>query len=159
MASETNYSVSELVDLMNRCQHNTAESSFEGELTDAALVRNLCRVAGDTTSKVEILELLACHHASVVREAVADNPNLPPQILALLSRDQSVDVRHAIAENHNIPLSILEDLVLDENPYVSHRARQTLARIYCQSMVRTNCKTLKLEKRHRLNNAYARYSY
>jgi hypothetical protein len=62
-----------------------------------------------------------------VRIAVACNANAPIDILETLSNDKDADVRYSLAENPLLPASILEKLADDENPYVTYRARKTLA--------------------------------
>lgn len=85
-----------------------------------------------------MLDQLACHPSSVVREAVADNINTPIDTLWVLAEDDCVDVRYAMAENHNIPLAILSALADDANPYVACRAGATIERLLGGNVVQTD---------------------
>jgi hypothetical protein len=106
--------------------------------TPAKVLAELCetapdciieRIAENPRLSVEMLSKLATHCSAAVRVAVAENTNTLLDVLLALCQDESVDVRYSIAENHSMPFGILESLVDDENPYVSMRARKTLARL------------------------------
>ncbi len=106
--------------------------------TPARVLAELCetapdciieRIAENPRASAEMLSKLAHHCSAAVRVAVAENTNTVLDVLLELCQDESVDVRYSIAENHSMPFGILESLVDDENPYVSMRARKTLARL------------------------------
>lgn len=91
--------------------------------------RVLVRIAENTNTASNTLGKLALSEDSEVRMAVAENHNSPQSCLELLVDDPSVDVRYRLAENPNAPITLLYKALKDENPYVSCRARKTLARI------------------------------
>jgi hypothetical protein len=73
-----------------------------------------------------LLEELARHSNSDVRQAVAESRRTPVTALWNLARDEDADVRYVLAECSHISTDILEALSKDENPYVSTRAIKTL---------------------------------
>ena len=99
------------------------------DLADTAPDCVLERIAENPRCSPETLSKLAAHCCAAVRVAVAENTNTVLDVLLTLVQDESVDVRYSIAENHSMPFGILESLVDDDNPYVSMRARKTLARL------------------------------
>lgn len=98
-------------------------------LTHVSPVDVLVRVAENQNACSQTLTRLAMHEDFEVRMAVAENPNCPSICLEMLIDDRCADVRFRLAENPNAPISVLYKALKDENPYVSHRARKTLARI------------------------------
>lgn len=108
----------------------TKVQDYFGALFSDTSINCLTRIAENISMPASMLEQLALHSDSSVREAVADNPNTPLDTMWLLARDESVDVRYAIAENHNVALAILTFLCEDENPYVACRARATMDRLW-----------------------------
>jgi hypothetical protein len=83
------------------------------------------KVAEDSTTGWQILELLANHNSPSVRAAVADNVNANQSTLLKLAYDSDVDLRYQLAENHNISREVLAVLLEDENPWVRVRAEMT----------------------------------
>lgn len=92
------------------------------------------RIAENPNTSKETLSKLAFSHDPDVRAAIVDNPGTPESCFKRLINDESVDVRYRIAENPHAPLTSLYSLLRDENPYVSQRARQTLARILSNTL-------------------------
>ena len=76
-----------------------------------------------------VLHKLAKSKDITVRTAVADHANTSIETILFLTKDHSEDLRYALAENHNLDIQALKILSEDENPYVSHRAKKTLARL------------------------------
>ena len=95
-------------------------------------LKSITKLAEDSKTHPSILRVLSYHKDVHVRQAVADNPNLPQDCLFKLARDQSHDVRYQIAENHNVPVQVISILAEDENPYVRLRAEWTLCRLHAQ---------------------------
>jgi hypothetical protein len=104
-------------------------SKVLAELAESSPDCVLERIAENPRASSETLSRLAAHCCAAVRAAVAENTNTLLDVLLELVQDESVDVRYSIAENHSMPFGILESLIDDENPYVSMRARKTLARL------------------------------
>jgi hypothetical protein len=98
-------------------------------LTEVSPLPVLVRVAENTACPRNTLARLAYHPDPQVRSAVADNAATPESAFKRLANDESLDVRYRVAENPWAPAASLYALVRDENPYVSSRARETLARI------------------------------
>ncbi len=98
-------------------------------LTHVSPVGVIVRVAENPNTASYTLSRLAQHEDSEVRCAVAENTNCPSNCVEDLAGDECSDVRYLLAENPHAPLSVLYRALKDENPYVSHRARKTLARI------------------------------
>jgi len=69
-------------------------------------VQGLAQSAREATSP-ELLSQLADNPISMVREAVASNPNTPPHVLEKLSKDKDIYVQTAVASNQDIPLDVL----------------------------------------------------
>jgi hypothetical protein len=109
---------------------NKRATTFIGEIFTGASGKDpLVRIAENPSMPPAILEQLAYHPDSAVREAVADNVNTPLDTLFILVDDDNADVRYAMAENHNLPLEILSMLGKDGNPYVAERAHATMRRL------------------------------
>jgi HEAT repeat protein len=104
-------------------------SKVLSDLAETAPECILERIAENPRASADTLSRLAAHCCAAVRVAVAENTNTVLDVLLELVQDESVDVRYSIAENHSMPFGILESLIDDENPYVSMRARKTLARL------------------------------
>jgi hypothetical protein len=86
------------------------------------------RIAESKQTSIDVLQALSCDPESEVRLAIADNPSTPDYILEQLAADEDLDVRYGIAENANAPPQILMLLADDTNPYISTRAKRTIAR-------------------------------
>lgn len=86
------------------------------------------RVAEHPRLSLPSLEALCSHTDAQVREAVSENPNLPPSLMWTLAQDASEDVRFRLAESYTVDQEVLSYLMEDENPYVAQRARQTMRR-------------------------------
>jgi hypothetical protein len=80
------------------------------------------------TPSVVLAQLSQDDHASVKLEA-ARNSAAPTEIALELAHDSDPTVRYGLAEDANISKEALGTLVMDENPYVSDRARKTLAAV------------------------------
>ena len=98
-------------------------------LTHVSPIGVLVRVAENPNTSSQTLSRLAQHEDSEVRMAVAENANCPALCMEKLAEDPCSDVRYRLAENPHAPLTVLYKALKDENPYVSQRARKTLARI------------------------------
>lgn len=85
------------------------------------------RIAENDQTPIAMLLELCCDPDSEVRLAVADNPNTPHNILEQIATDEDLDVRYGMAENPNIPTNVLLALTNDSNPYISDRAKRTIA--------------------------------
>lgn len=85
------------------------------------------RVAENCKTPSEALEKLASDQHPEVRLAAAANPSTPVDITYRLAYDEDATVRFGLAEDPNMPLGVLKILSLDENPYVSCRAKRTMA--------------------------------
>lgn len=107
--------------------------NFLAKQPDATVAR---RVAENPNVHGSTLVFLARHEVATVRLAVAENATAPECVLLTLARDEDADIRYAMAENHNSPLSVLEVLSADENPFVSVRADQTLRSLTPTEVVR-----------------------
>ena len=93
------------------------------------------KVAEHPDTSFAALRELAGHADVEVRIAVADHMNTPFETVILLAQDENVDLRYAIAENHNICEGALLMLAQDDNPFIAHRAKKTLERVRCPSIV------------------------
>ncbi len=78
----------------------------------------------------EVLQTLAVHPDSAIREAAAGKTRLPLSALLVvlwtLTTHDSVEVRHTLAANHNLPESVLAALATDNNLRVACRALRSL---------------------------------
>lgn len=98
------------------------------ELASAPEAKVRKRVAENSLTPLSILLAMVEDENSDVRSAVAENPKFPADFLWMFVYDPSVDVRYSIAENYNMSGGLLGLLSVDENPYVSERAKKTLAK-------------------------------
>jgi hypothetical protein len=99
----------------------------------------LSRLASSPVEKIRIaaaenpntpphtLRHLARDHSSEVRSCVAQNINTPWSLALDLAMDNDLDVRYSLAENPELAWTILCFLSFDQNPFVSHRAKLTMA--------------------------------
>jgi len=103
-------------------------SEMLNSLIPYASTEMLERMAENSATPLDILEMLALSSDSRVRAAVSENPSCPFSLLEILAADESPDVRHRLAECPYAPMEILESLMEDENCYVAGRARRTVDR-------------------------------
>ncbi|MDY6804465.1 MAG: HEAT repeat domain-containing protein [Cyanobacteriota bacterium] len=82
-----------------------------------------------------ILERLANDESEIVREVVAENPNIPVGVLAQLANDPSRKVKAKVVRNRKTPVEILERLGLSEGIF-SKRNPKTPARVLAEAVER-----------------------
>ncbi len=76
-------------------------------------------IARDPQTPPDVLAKLAKDRWWSVRMAVAGNPNTPWDTFLTLARDrENPSVRHAVANSPRIPVDLLEEMALDANAYV-----------------------------------------
>lgn len=107
------------------------------------------QLAEHHATSAQTLDQLASSTDAEVRTAVADNKNAHLDTIMRLTGDSNADLRYAMAENHNLAPAVLHALVEDTNPFVSHRARKTLARLAQEPSV-PNVKSILRVIGHRL---------
>jgi len=95
-------------------QHLATLANFSRE--EWGLVREA--VAKNPNTPPDALARLSRDWIGDIREAVAKNPNTPPDALARLSEDGSGNIREAVARNHNTPPDILSRLAGDKSESV-----------------------------------------
>jgi hypothetical protein len=117
---------------LEACDRTASPSRLRELANDSrAVVR--ARVAENTSTPLEILELLSEDKAPDVRVALTLNDGSPIVLLWLLASDPCADVRFALADNPRTPTEILIWLTADDNPYVAWRAEKTIEAVVSDS--------------------------
>jgi len=117
---------SDYIDAGSEFLDQQAVESIE-RLAKHAAPRVRRRLAENSRCPQTILERLSRDSDAEVRSAVAANPATPVDLVFALALDVDATVRYAMAEDVSLPAGVLRLLSRDDNPYVSCRARKTLA--------------------------------
>ena len=91
-------------------------------------------VAQNKTVPIEVLEELAKHQDSKVRDMVARKRKIPESLTFVLANDKDASVRHALANNGKVTESVLCILVNDPWETVRERATEKLKALTKQSI-------------------------
>ncbi len=83
-------------------------------------------VAQNKSVPLEILEELAKHPDSTVRDMVARKRKIPESLMITLATDEDESVRHALANNGKVTEKVLDILVKDSWQPVRERAAEKL---------------------------------
>jgi len=83
-------------------------------------------VAQNKSVPIEILEKLAKHPDSNVRDMVARKRKIPESLMIILATDVDESVRHALANNGKVTEKVLNILVNDSWQVVRERAAEKL---------------------------------
>ena len=116
---------SEVIEEYTRAAHDEAPTKVWEDILEK-YPELACWVAHNKTVPIEILEKLAVHHDSNVRDTVARKRKIPESLMLQLAKDEDEAVRNALANNGKVTETVLRVLINDSWHVVRERALEKL---------------------------------
>lgn len=116
---------SEVADQYTRAAHDEANLDVWEEVLEKYPDLAIW-VAQNKTVPVEILETLAVHRDTKVRDMVARKRKIPESLMLTLAKDKDESIRHALVNNGKVTEMVLKILLTDSWEVVRVRASEKL---------------------------------
>lgn len=107
-----------------KTDHEIIEESVNKKLINEGILRSLTSFIQSSNFSVDEMKRLSENSDEEIREAIANNPNCPPQILDYLSYDSCGHVKYAVVNNPNTLYHTLRHLENDHDICIYSAARR-----------------------------------